>query len=77
MLDYQHQVTLGLMAGTLAQWLRDNPEALDVDEKGLGDADEFGMFAMATGFLRMYRELIELGVVQPLGRLRPPSNEVN
>lgn len=76
-LDYQQQVTLGLMAGTLAQWLRDNPEALDVDEKGLGDADEFGMFAMATGFLRMYKELIEAGVVQPLEGLCPDKSEVN
>ena len=64
-LDFEQQQTLGLMAGTLAQWLRDNPEALEPDEDDLGDADEFGMFAMATGFLRMYKELLELKVIIP------------
>lgn len=63
-LDFEQQQTLGLMAGTLAQWLRDNPEALEPDEDGLGNADEFGMFAMATGFLRMYRELLESGAIK-------------
>lgn len=76
-LDYANQVTLGIMAGTLAQWLRDNPESLDVDEKGLGDADEFGMYAMATGFLRMYRELLEAGIVQPLSKLKPQQSEAH
>ena len=63
-LDFEQQQTLGLMAGTLAQWLRDNPDALEPDDNDLGDADEFGRFAMATGFLRMYRELLELGVIK-------------
>lgn len=77
-LDYGQQVTLGLMAGTLAQWLRDNPDALEPDEQGLGDANEFGMYAMATGFLRMYRELLELGVVKPLSGLKPDDKrEIN
>lgn len=65
-IDYECQQTLGIMAGTLAQWLRDNRDtALDTDDMGLGDADAFGMYTMATGFLRMYKELIDLGVIKP------------
>ncbi len=71
-LDYEHQVSLGLMAGTLAQWLRDNPEATDVDEAGLGDADEFGMHVMATGFLRMYYELVSDNKIALLQNLKAP-----
>lgn len=69
-LSFAQQQTLGIMAGTLAQWLRDNPEALEPDEEGLSDADEFGMFSLATGYLRMYKELLDLGVIkvpQPTG----------
>jgi hypothetical protein len=70
-LDFEQQRTLGLMAGTLAQWIRDNPDALEPDEDGLSNADEYGMFSLAMGFLRMYRELLELGVIkvptQPTG----------
>jgi hypothetical protein len=72
-LDYQTQVSLGLMAGTLAQWLRDNPEARDLDEKGLGDADEFGMYALSTGFLRMYHELLQANKLELLSKLKAPE----
>ncbi len=72
-LDYEHQVSLGLMAGTLSQWLQDNHEALDVDESGLGDADEFGMHIMATGFLRMYYELVSNNKIALLQNLKAPT----
>ena len=77
-IDYQAQVTLGLMAGTLAEWLRDNgPHYDELNEQGEGDADEFGMYAMATGYLRMYKELIDLGEVSPLEYLKAPTQEIN
>ena len=77
-LDYATQVSLGIMAGTLEQWRRDNPDALEPDEQGLGNADSFGMYAMATGFLRMYFELMQAGVVQPLAQLKPSdTQEIN
>jgi len=77
-LDYATQVSLGLMAGTLEQWRRDNPDALEPDEQGMGNADSFGMYAMATGFLRMYFELIQSGAVKPLHLLKPTdTQEIN
>lgn len=65
-LDFEQQRTLGIMAGTMAQWLRDNPDAADnVDENGFSDADEVGMYALATGFLRMYKECLDAGIITP------------
>ena len=74
-LDYENNVSLGIMAGTLAQWLKDNPEANDIDDNGFGDADEFGMRAMATGFLRMYYELMQLGEIVRLDQLKPDTDK--
>jgi len=66
-LDYETQQTLGVMAGTLAQWLKDNKGALEErDENGCADADDFGMYSLATGFLRMYHELIVLKSINHL-----------
>ena len=72
-LDYQTQVTLGILAGTAAQWLRDNPEARDLTNEGLGDADEFGMYTLFTGILRMYHELLHVGSVEVLSKLKAPT----
>lgn len=65
-LNFGQQQTLGIIAGTLAQWLKDNPDAADnVDENGFSDADEVGMYALATGFLRLYKECLEAGIITP------------
>lgn len=75
-LDFESQRTLGVMAGTLAQYIRDNPEQPTPDEDGVADADEFGMYAMATGFLRLYYELVKLGAIQlPDGEVPSPTHE--
>ena len=60
MIDYQAQRTLGIMAGTLAQWLKDHSDALEDEE----DADSLGMYTIATGFLRMYHELLLLKAIE-------------
>jgi hypothetical protein len=48
------------MAGTLAQWLKDHPDALEDEE----DAESLGMYTIATGFLRMYHELLALKAIE-------------
>ena len=72
-LDYAQQVTLGIAAGTAAQWLRDNPECHDLNDKGEGDADEFGMYTFCTTILCMYHELLLVGSVEVLSKLKAPS----
>jgi len=76
-IKYEHQVSLGIMAGTLATWVRDNPQAQDVDNKGVGDADEFGMYALATGFLRMYYELLDNSSLSLLQDLKTPPRSTH
>ena len=76
-LDYKQQVTLGLMAGTMAQFLQANPQEPGLDEHGLADADEWGMHALATGFLRMYHELLKHGLVDKLEDLKTPTKETH
>jgi len=68
-IEFKDQQILGVMAGTLAQYTRDNPQP-QPDENNVGDADEFGMYAMATGFLRLYYECIKAGIITP------PTGEV-
>jgi hypothetical protein len=76
-INYRDQVTLGIVAGTLAAWLQDNgPHYDEVNDKGEADADEFGMFTMATCYLRMYKELIDIGEVEVLSSLKPETHEV-
>jgi hypothetical protein len=72
MLDPEQQATLRLMAGTLAQWLRDNREKYDeVDDEGKADANEYGMYQLATGFLRLYYECVEAGIIDPRSPNQP------
>lgn len=65
-LDYETQQTLGVMAGTLATWVRANRNARDErNEQGEADADAFGMYSLATAFLRMYHELLLTKSITP------------
>ena len=75
-LDLEAQRTLGVMAGTLAQWLRENPDPRDeVNEQGEADADEFGMYALATGFLRLYKECLDAGIIIVPTHKNPPLKQ--
>ena len=78
-LDAAAQATLGIMAGTLAHWMRDNQDRMEkpaIEGEGTIDAEELGMYAMATGFLRMYYELYRLGEIQdPQAPPPPPTHD--
>ena len=64
-LDLEHQRALGIQAGTLAQWLKDNRQrVLEEEERGVCSPDDWGMYTMATGFLRLYKEAIDHGIIQ-------------
>lgn len=63
-LDAEQCKTLAVVAATHAQWLRDNPDALGpVNDDGERDADSFGMYTLATSFLRLYYECIQAGII--------------
>lgn len=65
-LDIDQQRTIGITAGTLAHWLKDNRERVEeMIEKGVVDPDEYGMYTMATGFIRLYKECIDHGIITP------------
>jgi hypothetical protein len=68
MLDEQSHKTLAIIAGTLAMWLKENPDSKveELTEDGLADADNLGMRTLATSWLRMYYELVRLGEVKLL-----------
>lgn len=64
-LDLEHMRALGIQAGTLAQWLKDNRErVLLEEEKGICSPDDWGMYTMATGFLRLYKEAVDHGIIR-------------
>lgn len=67
-LDNETHKTLATIAGTLAMWLKDNPDhkVEELTEDGLADADNLGMRALATSWLRMYYELVRLGEIKLL-----------
>lgn len=77
MLDTEQQKTLAIMAGTLAQWLRDNTdEAVEqTNEEGEADADAFGMRAMAIGYLRLYKECIDAGIITPITHVQSTATK--
>ena len=61
--DTEAHATLAVTAGTLALWLRDNPNALKLDNNK-GDADEYGMHVIATSWLRLYYEHVKSGAIK-------------
>lgn len=65
-LDQENMKTLAIIAGTLAMWLKDNPDSKveELTEDGLADADNMGMKTLATSWLRMYYELVRLGEIK-------------
>ena len=76
-LDYANQVSMGLVAKTHAQWLRDHPDWEEVDENGEADAELYGMAVMANAFLRAYYELIAAGICEPLHKLQRTEEGMN
>lgn len=72
MLTAEQQATLRIMAGTLAQWLKDNRHKYDeVDKDGLANADEYGMYQISTGFMRLYFECVQAGIIDPAAPNQP------
>lgn len=57
-LDNRNKETLRVLAATHAAWLRDNRDVGDTD-----DDDRYPMYIMATGFMRLYYEAIEAGII--------------
>jgi len=63
-LDLEHQRLLGIQAGTLSMWMKANRERVELEEaNGICSPDDWGMYQMATGFLRLYKECIDHGII--------------
>lgn len=65
-IDTEAMDTIHKVASVANAWLLDNSNtALDVDEQGFGDADEYGMYTLSSSVVALWRIVTSSVVVQP------------
>lgn len=66
MIDPEAQATINKVVSICWNWLEYNDStALDLDDQGYGDADEFGMHTLASGIVALWNLTNNSVVVQP------------